>query len=490
MSSPSALETSSFTTAEHPPTATKETAPSTAVSTEEAISTRTVSPRAVSPPTAQETANSTPPSPPPVHTNRIFALFKGTYHNFYPATYLSTVTPTTYSVIFDDTTPTTLPAHQVRSLSLRVGDRVKLDRAGMRKETYTITKLGRHATPSQNLSDINGHISVWVKPHSKKSKSPETEVLVTNIYLTHTLWKAFAARPFTPQGRSHGCASRPTTPAGSGSHPPTPGSRPRRAPSPGNLPSKSAGLFSNMAFAISLGSNTSYKSSLTSTITAEGGTILEGFDALFTPTDFTLHPHYENLGFVALLADRHSRREKYMQALALGIPTLSHRWVKECVGERGVVGWEKFLLPAGESVLLDGAVRSRTLPGCRVANATLGEMLRNRDLLLRGVTVIMVGTKRGGEEKRRTYEFLLRALGAEGVHNVEGAKEGGELARTLGSRVFVYVHGRGVQDAAAGVFGKKGKRKRGENGLCVSDGRVTVVNDEFVVQSLILGCLV
>ncbi|KAK3088926.1 radiation sensitive protein rad9, partial [Teratosphaeriaceae sp. CCFEE 6253] len=61
-----------------------------------------------------------------------------------------------------------------------------------------------------------------------------------------------------------------------------------------------------------------------------------------------LKAKYKHLGFVALVADRHSRRAKYMQALALGLPTLSGRWLADSLDAEDdhPVPWAKYLLAA------------------------------------------------------------------------------------------------------------------------------------------------
>ncbi|TKA79288.1 hypothetical protein B0A55_04255, partial [Friedmanniomyces simplex] len=67
--------------------------------------------------------------------HRIFALFKGTFNNFYPATWLSTSSDgKSYRVRFDDTTDTVIDAGHVRALDLRVGDHVKVDGKDMRNK--------------------------------------------------------------------------------------------------------------------------------------------------------------------------------------------------------------------------------------------------------------------------------------------------------------------------------------------------------------------
>ncbi|KAK1018390.1 hypothetical protein LTR54_001276 [Friedmanniomyces endolithicus] len=269
-----------------------------------------------------------------------------------------------------------------------------------------------------------------------------------------------------------------------------------------------------------------------------GGVILEsGFDELFEQPNLddeddekkangieraglVLKPGYRDLGFVALIADRHSRRAKYMQALALGLPTLSGRWIADSLAAvngpqaeaTAPLAWSRYLLAAGESSYLNGAVRSRTIALTPSAGETkLVDTIEQRSKLLGGDGVLILAStkQKASWERRKTYAFLTLALGAGYVKRVS---DYGEAKRLLGADggegwKWVYVDGSvgeasaalsGVGGVAAGASGKK--RKRGgeatpnveKNAMAAvsMDGRVKVINDEFVVQSLILGALV
>ena len=75
--------------------------------------------------------------------NRVFALFKGQYNSFYPATWLgSSADGLNHRVRFDDTTSTSIDSHQVRRLDLRVGDQVKVDKQGMRSKAWIVHSFG------------------------------------------------------------------------------------------------------------------------------------------------------------------------------------------------------------------------------------------------------------------------------------------------------------------------------------------------------------
>ncbi|GAB1739569.1 hypothetical protein NU219Hw_g4519t1 [Hortaea werneckii] len=603
---------------------------------------------------------------PVVAPQRIFALFKGQFNSFYPATHLSTSPDAkTHRVRFEDQNLTSIDSHLTCPLALRIGDLIKVDGKGWRKEVWVIVGFGAEAQTtveegSKGLegvgSDIHGRTVVKVQkrsggvggraslsaatgPAELKGEGQVFDVLVTNIYLTHSLWPAFAGRRLPRAQRqqqqqpldSRGTAGRLGTPSAGLQTPDIemPGSRSRRGGTTSKVAkrtshlrdesvssfddvvAKSGGIFSGMAFAISFGSNEAEKSEVTRLIRRNGGMILEtGFDELFEIPDLDangnestpvrrntskktkpvgdeneetnggsdgegtkpllrLKPQYHDLGFAALIADKHSRRAKYMQALALNLPTLSSRWVTDSLASASAatprepsataanpsrssspsspLPWATYLLAAGESAYLSGAIRSRLLsPTYLASTARLRDIIAHRPLLLNDDGVLIVapaaatGAGAGGKsasqawERRKAYAFLTLALGAGKVRRVAGLEEVRGLLReseqgddeggqeVQGGWKWVYVDG-DVGEASARVFGggrvkgsssaagAKGKRKRdgslGFNGsgggssgekvgdgkamsVASPDGRVKVVNDEFVVQSLILGALV
>ncbi|RMY52918.1 hypothetical protein D0863_14111 [Hortaea werneckii] len=611
---------------------------------------------------------------PVVAPHRIFALFKGQFNSFYPATHLSTSADAkTHRVRFEDQNLTSIDSHLTCPLDLRIGDLIKVDGKGWRKDVWVIVGFGvepqttveEGSKGSEEVGcDVYGRTIVKVQKRSggsggRASLSASTgaaelkvegkvwDVLVTNIYLTHSLWPAFAGRRLSRVEQqpldSGGAAGRLGTPSAGlqTQDVETPGSRSRRGGTTSkvakrtshlreesvssfdDVATRTGGIFSGMAFAISFGSNEAEKSEVTRLIRRNGGMILEtGFDELFEIPDLDgsgndaaplgrstsknkrsvendtegtdddggeegpnpllrLKPQYHDLGFAALIADKHSRRAKYMQALALNLPTLSARWVTDSLASASFssaaaarppepsstttnrrqdppssvpLPWPTYLLAAGESAYLSGAIRSRLLqPTYPASTARLRDIIAHRPLLLQGDGVLIVapaaaagsgGAGSGGKsasqawERRKAYAFLTLALGAGRVRRVAGLEEvrgllGGqsqwddEDQGTMGGRwKWVYVDG-DVGTASVRVFGGdgdggkgrgggtagggKGKRKRdgslgftggggggggGERlgdakamSVTSPDGRVKVVNDEFVVQSLILGAL-
>ena len=323
-------------------------------------------------------------------------------------------------------------------------------------------------------------------------------------------------------------------------------------------------LFEGMAFAISFQSRKRGESetifearmheseNIQKIITSHGGRILQhGFDELFhvpslqslssetgisasTPrrggkhraVKLELRDKVAGLGFTALIADGHSRKVKYMQALALGLPCISDRWVTSCIKRAQIVSWDSYMLCAGNSVILGDAVRSRHLmpyPAHATHGAkTFAEIIGERPKLLEGQSILLVMKKSPKKkDQQNAYLFLAQVMGAtltrvEDVH--EALTKMREKEATGRPFNWVYCEGEDVEDGlfsgrvgpSDGSAGKtRRKRKRGrsmvpeaskddlgnkENGGG-ADGekvpkRIKMLHNEIVVQSLILGRLV
>lgn len=524
------------------------------------------------PPAEAETISNLPPA---ISTpDRVFALFKGSYNKFYPAIWLgSTADGSAYHVKFNDAPPSYIETQHVRKLELHLGDQVKVDIKEMRNQKWIVRGFGNIAVSSSEPaadSDIYGHGSLKVEGKSGRSSLPKNkgnadaselvEVPLSVVYLTHTLWPQFTDRVFIPPNASSALATNGATPPSSmqTAKSETPTTKARRtiipsakaagartlhpaAESVSLVTGRTAvGMFAGMVFALSYGQNDGEKEEVASFIRRHGGLIVEhGFDELFdlpslddvnlhissnvAPDDeeagqisdvaFQLKEDHKYVEFAALIADKHSRRAKYVQALALGLPTLSGRWIMDCLNasknktlstaEALPLPWSRYLLPAGESMYLNGAIRSRTMPAYPCGVSSLQETINQREVLLSGDGVLIVTPKKGKAnlERSKTYAFLTLALGASNVKRVSDLQE----AKVLISEQpeiwkWIYVDG-SVAAAGETVFGRAKeagkKRKRDDepaktdlDKTFVGNGKVKIVNDEFVIQSLILGALV
>ncbi|KAL8869809.1 MAG: hypothetical protein Q9174_003991 [Haloplaca sp. 1 TL-2023] len=401
---------------------------------------------------------------------RVFAHFNGSPSGYYPATCIDILDgeEPRYKVRFDDGTVDIINAYGVRRLELRQGDNVKIDAPGARTKAYVVEDLQKRQqpaispdpdTPSRRgqkqqtqqfqlcSTDIHGHDTVIVSLKQRQASCDGEQSRqhitfpVNQIYLTSTMWPAFKDRPFTHSFANLYSAFVLPTPSERSSTPATPSSRTRRAKlfafptARATMPrsDRDTGLFNNMIFAISNIAQDDKRKRITNLVQTHGGRVLAlGFDELFdipglamtstgkpspkksNDTAFGLKPGMADMGFTCLLADKHSRSAKYIQALALGIPCLSSRWIQDCVAKQRLVPWDTYLLAAGESTILDGAVRSRQLRYYPAETASLSTIVDNRAKLLDGMSVLLIMTK-SEERDMQNHPLLTHALGAKKV---------------------------------------------------------------------------
>jgi len=497
--------------------------------------------------------------------DRVLALFKGTGQAYYPATCLgaATLDGLKLRIRFDDGTITQLDSYLVRRLDLRRGDQVKVDLQGMRSKVYVVVgfqdKIADVQFDSYPKTDAHGFATLQLVPKDRDSIAavPRVEaaalikVPVTSAYLTQTMWVRFEDRDYLPSKASMttiatGHSSRPQTPVPQNPTLTTPASRSRRGtvtsihtstiasvrslarPDFASPLPTGRGIFSGMAFAVSYSADSPEKNRVLELIQSQGGLTLDkGFDELFSVKDLgdtpeqaatpsssatndadalILSARAQTLGFVALIADKHSRRAKYVQALALSLPCLSGRWILDSVASTAPLPWTKYLLPAGESAFLSGAVRSRTLASYLPTTVKLAQTVQERKRLLQGGRVLLVSAGAGGRkwEARRAYAFLTVALGASVVRRVSGLDSAKRILDSEEGWGWVYVEGTveeaenilfrnaSVEDTGASKKGRKRKRDEESKEKMVAigcEGKVRIVGDEFVVQSLILGDL-
>lgn len=284
-----------------------------------------------------------------------------------------------------------------------------------------------------------------------------------------------------------------------------------------DIPQPHSGLFQGMVFAISFQSNDEKgKKQAETWIRQGGGKVLSiGFNELFEPGSFALPadssapfqsaplqlvPEASDAGFTALIADNHSRKVKYMQALALGLPCLSWKWISACVAKNRLVDWTWYVLCAGSSMVLGNAIRSRSLPVYNAASAKLQDVMDQRPKLLESTEILLFMKKTKNEEKRMPYVFLAQILGAAlvRVHTLDEARAKLREREDAGQPfdwVYIDDHDTSVEQA---LFGQPGqsrakKRKRSSAELSASGRapkRIRTLTDELVVQSLILGRLI
>ncbi|KAH0608380.1 uncharacterized protein H6S33_001514 [Morchella sextelata] len=407
-----------------------------------------------------------PPGAPTTVPSRVFALFRDGKTAYYPATILES-NDREMKVVFDDGTEDLLSRDHIRSLDLRIGDHIRVDVTGMKKSSWVIDSFKISEGSDNKYTDSRGNHIVTVKG---KVGEP-IDVAITSVYLIQTMWKNFSTR-------TSPTLLRQRTPSELSPPPTTPSHRRLATPLTTGLTRNASGVFTGMIFALSFGANEAIKKSTTSKILSAGGRIVDiGFNELFydPDTSLTLRPEFSTLGFTAVIADTHCRRAKFLQALALGLPCLASRWIDDCVKKSKLLDWEHYLLPAGESRYL-GCVCSRTLETYDLRRAAFSSVLERRKRLLDGMGVIVVGSG----EKRRSYLFLTWAMGAERVIKVGNLEAAGRLLE--GPEEWDYVC---VEAKERGKAERMYREKAG-----AGEGRVQIVDDEWIVQSLIFGRLV
>ncbi|KAK1243843.1 hypothetical protein MKX08_001981 [Trichoderma sp. CBMAI-0020] len=277
-------------------------------------------------------------------------------------------------------------------------------------------------------------------------------------------------------------------------------------------------LFEGMAFAISMSldkKNEKTRASIEAKIKQAGGLVLEsGFEELFEPstvmntysvpsTDegelLSLSSSYSNYGFTALIADTHSRKVKYMQALALGLPCIAYQWVVTCLNKGALIDWEPYLLAAGSSAILGNAVRSRCLRPYDAEAARLVEMIDKRPKLLAAEKLLAVvddkrarsdGKRKKSDLEKQPYLFLAQALGPS-ISWVSTTQQAREMldAQDKAGEPFTWIYmdeSIGTVESVLAMPELTGKKRRRSQGLPAARN-VRVLCDELIVQSLILG---
>lgn len=274
-------------------------------------------------------------------------------------------------------------------------------------------------------------------------------------------------------------------------------------------------LFDGMVFAISFQNQVKQqeRTRLETKITQAGGTILaEGFQDMFEHSSImnttSLVIDEEDAlkltrggcesGFTALIADSHSRKAKYMQALALGLPCLAHQWITACLSKGAIVDWEPYLLCAGASAVLGNAIRSRTLTPYSAVDAKLAEVIDQRLRLLDGQRVlVVVDSKKSRNDAKEPYIFLATVLGPSisRVFSTQQARDVLQEHEKAGNPFdWLYIDkGTGTVEAVLGptdVALPGNKRRRKSSQVPLKVGNMRVLDDELVIQSLILGRIV
>ncbi|KAK2608401.1 radiation sensitive protein rad9 [Conoideocrella luteorostrata] len=276
--------------------------------------------------------------------------------------------------------------------------------------------------------------------------------------------------------------------------------------------SRTRRLFDGMVFALSFSEKQTQRTKLEAKITQAGGTILhEGFQELFEPSGLAqstntslddgesplkLAKANDECGFTAVIADAHSRKAKYMQALALGLPCLAPQWAHMCLKKGEIVDWMPYLLCAGASQVLGNAIRSRGLLPYPAMEASLADILETRDRFLHDKKLLIVmDQKKSRKETKQHYLFLALALGPSVVSRVSTVQKAGEAVRLAeqGGSPFGWVYmdpSMGTIESILAAAQETGKKKRKSVAAEPVGQNLCILTDELMIQSLILGRMV
>ncbi|KAL1593734.1 radiation sensitive protein rad9 [Paraconiothyrium brasiliense] len=492
--------------------------------------------------------------------NRVFAFWPKI--GYCPATCIGRVDSRRLRVRYDDGTLNELEHMQIRALDLHPADQIKIDIPGRKKFAYVVVGFKDKVDPQDPALEYpattrHGHATVVLEEKQRDSLHGDVQarpmqhidVPIANIYLTTQLWARLRDRTFEYDKAVSPApsATRLGTPRTVESVIPMSTSLRRstaghsllrdsaaRASSVASSARSSGNVFLNMAFAVTSTSTTVNKDDISNLITSSGGLVVdEGFNELFDTDSYDaprssagsatvpsasmhglkLRRKNEDLRFVALIAQSHSRSPKFLQALSLNIPCLHLRWIHDSLAAGHALPFAKYLLPAGTSTFLDpaGVVRSRNIQiyDPTAEDTTFAQMVKDRQLLFHDESVLIVSE----ENEQEPYIFLTRAMGATKVDLCSDLEEAKDWVDT-GAWDWVYVDGKpdALADAAAQIFGngagkaarKKATKKRKRDSESapapstatlvrtgsVGKKKVKVACGEFVIQSLILGALI
>ncbi|MCJ1446633.1 MAG: hypothetical protein MMC23_007139 [Stictis urceolatum] len=500
---------------------------------------------------------------------RVFAFLRYKWMAYYPGTCTS-IDPVkeTYTISFIDGSESAVPAAQVKRLELREGDKIKIDLDGSRNHYFIVQRLqgGIDSNSEESkVTDIYGHTDVVVtaKLGSGRNEPEEQTFPVGAVYFPSTLKKQFTDRSPIYENDDLAIAdgTPDNTPVEGHSPPITPLSRQRSAKIASKTSSAlrnslmltaNGGLFDKFIFAITSIEDRAMREETENSIKTNGGRVLAtGFEELFsfaptmssrattpstrssrtsTPsssrqTETSHQTNDEPLSFrfhtdakspTLLLADHSSRINKYLQALALGVPCLHPRYVRDCLAQQKLLDWRCYLLPSGESEFFhknkDKKVTiSRWLPHITEPSDpdqwTLQKITNNRNKWLDGKHVLIVGA---GSDKMEAYAFIALAMGAEEVSVAKGKQEARRILHKADDEDDMDTDGANqchwdwvcVEKEDDGKPPtKKRKSSSSSSGSKLDRGFMTdaemieglegvkVVGTECVVQSLILGRL-
>lgn len=442
-----------------------------------------------------------------VASNMVIAHFYDGKSKYYPAKYLEPSGGDKLLIQWPGYDAEQVPSHSVCSFDVRVGDEVKVEIDGFSKTHFVVESLQRDAKTidAELITDIYGHTHVILRPKSGKASYPightaQTPVAVGSLSIDMGQWRRTSKRSNVFMTKTEPllelASAYSTPPPRTTDTPATPSSHRRNLIKKefGQSLVRKAGIFSNMAFALSY-VDEDIRQKYARLIVENGGIVLEnGFQDLFDDKQ-GLKSVFSHYGFTASLSNSHAAKAKHMQALALGLPCLSGKWVETSLGSSKLQPWEDYLLPAGESLDLDRAVKSRILSLPDFEKFKLSDVLKQRKNHFEGSLVLFTKRK---SDKEKPYLFLAQAMSAgqaEEVIDLKTVKT--KIADTEEPGTIWLLVERGGAIAAEELVQsltqknntktRRSKDRESDSHLKALD--IRVVDSETIKQTLIMGRL-
>ncbi|KAG0300304.1 hypothetical protein BGZ98_009292 [Dissophora globulifera] len=340
-----------------------------------------------------------------------------------------------YHINFLDNSTTSVEAHHMRPLKLRLGAEVMAKKTDVMD--YAAIVEGMQMVLDPTLSRVDVQFEDGTEANLGLHDINLTEAMMSKLDVdmdwdkdrvshtdtdTDTVQAAPTSLPLIPESSSLNVrqtslvSASPGTPrkskgkgravaldrSFSGPEPSTPSRRGRNDSLPVfgmSSPSRRGGspLFKDLHFVLSLSvaDQTDLEARIASKIKEHGGTTLPHFGSVIDAG---------NAAPETLLISFSTRRTpKYLDALALNVPRLSHRWIEDCCEERKLLAYQSYLLPTGFSKELDTIVSSVPLTdrgvfdGLRIGLCGLPNFKNTwtRTLQAAGATAVSVTAKTG-----------------------------------------------------------------------------------------------
>ncbi|KAG1756675.1 uncharacterized protein EDB91DRAFT_1093869 [Suillus paluster] len=349
---------------------------------------------------------------------RVFALWRQDGH-YYSGTVHSLLTGTRYLIKFDDETEDQVDITMLRRYELRVGD-------AMESGSVHVEVDDGSDTESSNYEILDIRIASRVVQSHWKDRTLTADSIVTIIRP-----KPLHATP-SPSGMSLMSAT----------------SVKQKKP------------FAKTGFVVTLTVRNKHpeqmKDSVMLAIKHNGGTVIDDWSSIFPMEGshsqsnkrwiasrenfkFNPKPEFEGLERVFLLADDYNQKPKFLEALALGIPCLSHEWMRDDYLKHQISpDWQPFLLPAGFSESLSARVSQLVdldWGNCKehlidiMSNTVASKLFSGKTILCIGADFVPLpprGGRKGGfdatQDASRIVPWIMICMGASQVEAVTEVK--------------------------------------------------------------------